>query len=91
MTTKIEFYSVYADEIEAGVFTVNAKSVNGTWFQHEGPRPFPYFTEEQATALVWKVRAAGKINERNWIDGTGGYYGTDNHEMALIDAERYAA
>lgn len=90
MATKIEFYSVHADEIEAGVFTVNAKGIDGTWFQHEGPKHFAFFTEAQATALVWKVRAAGEINEARWVSGGTGY-GTFEHEMAQIEAERFDA
>jgi hypothetical protein len=91
MATKIEFFSVSAYEIEAGVFTVCAKGIDGTWFYHEGPRPFPYFTEKQANALVWKVRGAGQINEQHWINDAGGHYGTDGYEMALIEAEYWAA
>jgi hypothetical protein len=90
MTIKVDFYSVHASEIEAGIYVVEAKDMDGVWYQHQGPKHVAFFTEAQATALVWKVRAAGEINEAYWISGGTGY-GTADHEMALIEAERFAA
>ena len=81
---KINRLTVFATEIADGVFAVNAKSIAGDWYQHNGPVGADYFTEEQAASLVKQVTAAGEINDAHWTCGTGGYYGSDDYEMVLL-------
>jgi len=85
---KINRLTVIAHEIAEGVFAVNAKSLKGEWFQHNGPVAADYFTKAQADALVARVVIAGEIDRAHWTCGNGGYYGTDDHEMALLEAEQ---
>lgn len=88
--TKIDRNTVHADEIAAGVFVVEARAIDGRWLQHEGPKGADFFTEDQARALVARVYAAARVDEKYWVSGGTGY-GTFEHEMALIEAERFAA
>ena len=87
--TKTKIIVAYADKIEFGVFTVMARAADGRWLQHEGPKGFAFFTEKEANDMVDRVKNAGQVNEQFWIDGTGGYYGTDAHEYALMELEYY--
>lgn len=85
--TPINFYTVHAEEIEADIFVVEARGRDGRWFQHQGPKDANFFTRQQAERLVARVIAAGEIDEQYWVSGGTGY-GTVDHEMALIEAER---
>ena len=76
-------------EIEADIFVVEAKAIDGRWFQHEGPKGFPYFTAEQAKRLAGRVRGVCRIDPKFWTAGSGGYYGTAAHEYALLETEYY--
>lgn len=84
--TKIAPYTTHAEEIEPGIYVVNTRAIDGRWMQHEGPRDVAFFTERQAQKLAARVRLAGEVDERFWISGGTGY-GTEEHEMALIEAE----
>lgn len=86
--TKINIYTVRADEIEHGVFVVVAKGVDGRWLQHEGPKNFAFFTEKEANDLVARVIDAGQVNEQFWLSGGTGY-GTSEHEYYLMECEYY--
>ena len=86
--TKINIYTVRTDEIEHGVFVVVAKAADGRWLQHEGPKNFAFFTEQEAVDLVARVIYAGQVNEAFWISGGTGY-GTSKHEYHLIECEHY--
>jgi hypothetical protein len=88
--TKIDRLTIRADEVDAGVFAVQCRAIDGRWLQHEGPKGFAFFTEAQARALVARVYAACEVNEQHWISGGTGY-GTFDHEMALIEAEYWEA
>lgn len=76
-------------EIEAGAFAVDVKTVDGRWFRHQGPERFPYFTKEQAERLEGRIKSAQVVDERFWEAGAGGYYGTADHEYALLEAEYF--
>ena len=84
---KIDRLTVIAHEIAEGVFAVNAKSLKGEWFQHNGPVDADYFTKPQADALVARVVIAGELDRSHWSCGNG-EYGTDDHEMSLLEAEQ---
>ena len=86
--TKINLYTVHADEIEHGIFVVMAKSADGRWLYHEGPKNFAFFTKEEADNMVARVIKAGEVNEQFWISGGTGY-GTAAHEYALMECEYY--
>jgi hypothetical protein len=86
--TKINLYTVRADEIEHGIFVVMAKSADGRWLYHEGPKNFAFFTKEEAANMVARVIKAGEVNEQFWISGGTGY-GTAAHEYALMECEYY--
>ena len=88
--TKINTRTVSAVEIDFGIFVVESRAVDGRWLQHEGPEGADFFTEAQARKLVSRVILAGEVNEQHWISGGTGY-GTFEHEMAQIEAERWAA
>lgn len=85
----IEIVYVNAEDVHDGSHVVSAKTADGRWFQHQGPKNADLFTEEQAWSLVRRVREAGRIDPQFWNDGQGGYYGTEDHEYALIEAEYY--
>ena len=87
--TKINIYTVRADEIEHGVFVVEARAADGRWLQHEGPKGFAYFTKEQAAKLVVAVQRAGRVDEQFWVSG-GGHFATGAHQYALLEDEYYA-
>lgn len=76
-------------EIADGLFVVEAKTADGRWFQHQGPKGVGYFTDEEADRLVGRILSALRIDTQYWIDGSGDYYGTPAHEYALLEAEYY--
>jgi hypothetical protein len=84
----IKIAYVTAEDIHDGSHVVEAKTADGRWFQHQGPKNADLFTAEQAWSLVRRVRAAGQIDPQFWTDGQGGY-GTEDHEYYLIEAEYY--
>ena len=87
--TQVKIIYVASVEIANGIFVVDAKTASGRWFRHEGPTEFAYFTKEQAERLEWRVRIAQVIDTKYWIDGKSGYYGTDDHEYALLETEYF--
>jgi len=87
MSIRINRVTVFADEIANGVFAVIAKSLGGEWFQHNGPVEADYFTEAQASEVVRETQIAGQIDAARWTCGTGGYFGSFDHEVAMIEAE----
>lgn len=86
---QIKIVYVAAVEVDKDTFAVDAKAVDGTWFRHEGPKDFPYFTSHQAQRLEWKVKVAQTINSEHWVNGTGGYYGSDDYEYVILEREYF--
>lgn len=84
--TKITYAT--AIEIDDGVFVLEAKGIDGRWYQHEGPKGYAFFTAEQAEHLMRLVNITQRIDAQFWSDGVGGC-GTDEHEYALLEAEYY--
>jgi len=76
-------------EVIDGAFAVDVRTVGGTWFRHQGPKNFAYFTRDEAERLAGRIQYRGRIDAQYWIDGSAGYYGSDSHEYALIEAEYY--
>jgi len=76
-------------EVINGAFAVDVRTVSGTWFRHQGPKNFAYFTQQEAERLVRRIEYLGRIDPQYWIDGSAGHYGSADHEYALIEAEYY--
>jgi aminoglycoside phosphotransferase len=87
--TQVKIIYVNANEVSPGTFVVEAKTANGLWFQHEGPKDFAFFTEQEAKKLEWRVKSAMTIDDKFWISGQGGYYGNEDYEYAILEMEYY--
>ena len=77
----------YLVKIAPDTYAVCAALGDGKAAYHNGPDGFPYFTHSQAHKLASSVSAAGQISLDHWeVDG-GGYYGTQGHEVAMMETE----
>ncbi|QIG69611.1 hypothetical protein EVB81_042 [Rhizobium phage RHph_I46] len=74
------------EEISNGAFAVFASLGNGKLAQHQGPKNFDLFTEEQADKLVEKINETKIIDPSYWIFDNGDPY----KEIRNLEEEYYA-